>query len=87
LPGSTVHADEATYWHAVCDRLLTERINHEWAYSDGEACTNQAESFFSRVRRAEIGVHHRIAGAYQDANAADMAGVWITAASRMAGNI
>jgi hypothetical protein len=26
------------------------------------AWTNQAESFFSRVRRADIGVHHHIAG-------------------------
>jgi ISXO2-like transposase domain len=27
---------------------------------DEDACTNQAESFFSRLRRAEIGQHHRI---------------------------
>jgi len=29
-----------------------------------DACTNWAEEFFSRIRRAEIGIHHRIAGAY-----------------------
>jgi hypothetical protein len=34
----------------------TKRINHEWAFSDGEACANQAESFSSRIRRAEIGI-------------------------------
>src|SRR6516225_5454706 len=28
------------------------------------ACTNQAESWFSRLRRAEIGQHHRISGRY-----------------------
>jgi hypothetical protein len=28
------------------------------------ACTNDAESFFSRVRRAEIGIHHHLAGPY-----------------------
>lgn len=28
------------------------------------ACTNQAESFFSRVRRGEIGHHHHISGPY-----------------------
>lgn len=28
-----------------------ERINHQHAYSDDGACTNQAESFFSRLRR------------------------------------
>ena len=40
------------------------RINHQEAYSDGEACTNLAESYFSRIRRAEIGHHHHIAGQY-----------------------
>jgi hypothetical protein len=27
-------------------------------------CTNQAEEYFSRRRRAEIGIHHHITGAY-----------------------
>ena len=72
-PGSTVHADEATHWDALHSRYLTKRINHEEAYSDGEACTNQAESFFSRLRRAEIGTHHHIAGPYLAAYAAEMA--------------
>jgi hypothetical protein len=62
--GSTVHADEAPDWDALHDRFLTKRINHQWAYSDEGACTNDAEAFFSRVRRAEIGIHHHIAGPY-----------------------
>ena len=62
--GSTVHADEATHWDALHSRYLTKRINHQWAYSDEGACTNDAESFFSRLRRAEIGIHHHIAGPY-----------------------
>jgi len=36
------------------------RINHQLAYSLDGACTNQAESFFSRLRRAEWGQYHRI---------------------------
>jgi hypothetical protein len=28
------------------------------------ACTNQAESYFSRIRRAELGHHHHISGPY-----------------------
>lgn len=71
--GSTIHADEATHWDALHSRYLTKRINHSQAYSDGEACTNQAESFFSRLRRAEIGTHHHIAGPYLSAYAAEMA--------------
>ena len=42
----------------------SEAINHQEAYSLDGACTNWAEEFFSRMRRAEIGHHHHIAGAY-----------------------
>jgi transposase-like protein len=71
--GSVVHADEAAHWDALHSLYLTKRINHSQSYSDGEACTNQAESFFSRLRRAEIGIHHHIAGPYLSAYAAEMA--------------
>ena len=30
----------------------------------GGACTNAAESYFSRLRRGELGHHHHIAGPY-----------------------
>jgi ISXO2 transposase-like protein len=61
-----------------------KRINHQEAYSLEGACTNMAEEYFSRLRRAEIGIHHHIAGAYLLRYAAGviMAG-GITAASRM----
>jgi hypothetical protein len=43
-------------------------------YSDRNGTsTNLAESFFSRLRRAEIGMHHHIAGPYLEAYAAEMA--------------
>lgn len=71
--GTTVHADEARGWDRLHARFLTKRINHSESYSDGEACTNQAESFFSRLRRAEMGVHHRISGQYLGAYAGEMA--------------
>jgi hypothetical protein len=58
--GSTVHADEASHWDALHSRYLTKRINHQQAYSADGACTNDAESFFSRLRRSEIGIHHCI---------------------------
>ncbi len=72
-PGSTVFADEANHWDVLSAKFLTKRINHSEAYSTHEACTNQAESFFSRIRRAEIGVHHHIAGKYLNAYALEMA--------------
>ena len=62
--GTTLYADEAGSWNDLHSRFEMFRINHEQAYSDGTACTNGAESFFSRMRRAEIGHHHHIAGPY-----------------------
>ena len=42
-----------------------ERIDHGASYSlPGGVYTNGAEGFFSRLRRAEIGHHHHVAGAY-----------------------
>lgn len=71
-PGSTIYADEASHWDALEARYLTKRINHSEAYWTPEACTNMAESFFSRLRRAEVGTHHHIAGPYHAAYAGEM---------------
>lgn len=62
--GTVLHADEAPAWNDLHARFEMKRINHEKAYSDGNACTNWAESFFSRLRRGEIGHHHHVAGPY-----------------------
>ena len=59
-----IHTDEATSWDALHAHYAVKRINHQVAYSLDGACTNGAESFFSRMRRAEIGHHHHIAGTY-----------------------
>lgn len=72
-PGTIIHADEATHWDALSARYATFRINHSEAYSLHGACTNMAESFFSRLRRAEDGTHHHVAGKYLSAYAAEMA--------------
>lgn len=70
---ATVHADEASHWDSLHGRFNTHRINHSLAYSDNGACTNQAESFFSRLRRMETGTHHHIAGKYLGAYAGEAA--------------
>ena len=62
--GTILNADEATSWDELHKRYEVKRINHEEAYSYDGACTNWAEEFFSRMRRAEIGHHHHIAGNY-----------------------
>jgi hypothetical protein len=61
---ATVHADEASHWDNLHAGYEMQRINHSECYADGIACTNQAESFFSRLRRMEVGTHHHIAGPY-----------------------
>lgn len=58
--GSEVHADEASHWEALHAKYLTWRINHQEAYSKGGACTNQAESFLSRLRKMVDGQHHHV---------------------------
>jgi transposase-like protein len=72
-PGSILHADEATSWDPLHAAYNVKRINHSEAYSHNGACTNQAESFFSRLRRAEIGIHHHIRRRYLHSYASEMA--------------
>jgi len=70
---ATIYADEGVGWDALHAGWDTRRVNHSVAFMDEGVCTNQAESYFSRLRRAEIGTHHHIAGRYLNAYANEMA--------------
>lgn len=72
-PGSTVYADEASSWDDLHARYAMHRVNHSVPFKDEDACTNQAESYFSRLRRAEVGTHHHIFGKYLQQYAYEMA--------------
>jgi transposase-like protein len=61
---TVLHADESPAWNQLQARFPMQRINHQQGYSIAGACTNEAESFFSRLRRGEQGHHHHIAGPY-----------------------
>jgi transposase-like protein len=64
-PETRIMADEATSWNDLHSRFGVERIDHGSLYSTTTGVyTNGAEEFFSRMRRAEIGHHHHIAGPY-----------------------
>lgn len=63
-PGTVVNADEASSWDGLHGSFEMKRINHSEAYSLDGACTNWAEEYFSRLRRAEAGHHHHISGPY-----------------------
>lgn len=56
--GASIHADEASHWDVLHDMFPVSRINHSEAYCKDGACTNQAESYFSRLRRMVQGQHH-----------------------------
>ena len=62
--GTTIHADESPAWNKLHAGFAMQRVNHQTGYSIGGACTNGAESYFSRLRRGELGHHHHIAGPY-----------------------
>lgn len=62
--GAVIHADEASHWDTLDAFFPVKRINHSEAYSLNGACTNQAESYFSRLRRMVGGQHHHVSGKY-----------------------
>ncbi|TXM70944.1 IS1595 family transposase [Methylobacterium sp. WL69] len=72
--GSKVYADEATHWDDLEAKFPDAgRINHSEAYSADGANTNQAESFFARLRRTVAGQHHFVTARYLHQYAAEAA--------------
>jgi transposase-like protein len=64
-PATRLMADEAGSWNDLHGRFAVDRIDHGQMYSTRTGVyTNGAEEFFSRMRRAEIGHHHHVAGPY-----------------------
>ena len=67
-------ADEAPGYNDLVALFPMRRDNRGGAYVvEPGSSTNQAESFFSRVRRSAHGVHHRVAGTYLDWYVSDLA--------------
>ena len=58
---------------AFTSLTATDAQNHSAALLLNGACTNQVESYFSRLRRAELGQPHRVSGKYLTAYAVEMA--------------
>lgn len=62
--GSVIYTDQKNDFTRLAARFVLHMINHSERYADRDCSTNWAESFFSRLRRTEIGTHHHIAGPY-----------------------
>ncbi len=63
--GTTISADESNAYNSLHGSFKMERVNHSVEYSgiNGEN-TNQAESFFSRFRRMQLGQFHKFGNLY-----------------------
>jgi len=63
---STIHADENIAYDLLHAKYTMKRVNHRVEYFNlnTKACTNQAESFFSRMKRSYVGQHHSIDSRY-----------------------
>lgn len=74
-PGTLIRTDELPAY----GKLKLMGYTHEVVNHSTEFCTddginqNQAESYFARIRRATIGVHHRITPDYMEEYAMEMA--------------
>lgn len=81
--GSTIRSDElSAYGNLKLRGYLHELVNHSKEFcSDKGVNQNQAESYFSRLRRATIGIYHRITPRYMLDYATEMA--WREDARRM----
>lgn len=60
VPGSTVSTDEADAYDLLHAKYDMRRVNHSQEYrADDGTTNNQAESYFSRFRRMQVGQHHK----------------------------
>jgi len=58
-PGTTISADESDAYDLLHGRYPMRRVNHQQEYRAADGTTdNQAESYFSRFRRMQIGQYH-----------------------------
>ena len=72
--GTVISADESEAYDLLQAKYPVKRVNHSAEYRSADGTiNNQAESFFSRFRRFQIGQVHRITAKYLDNYANEMA--------------
>lgn len=57
---STLMFDGHSAWDSLCQLYDHLRVDHRFHFVNGRAYTNNAESFFSLLRRMHTGVHHQM---------------------------
>lgn len=64
-PGTVIAADESSAYDLLHGHFPMRRVNHQCEYrADDGTTNNQAESYFSRFRRMEIGQTHKFGNRY-----------------------
>ena len=71
-PGSELFTDENSDWNRLAARYILNMVNHSERYAEGRNSTNWAESYFARLRRAEMGSYHHISGQHLSGYANEM---------------
>lgn len=72
-PGSLVRTDESPAYNSYSLNFQHETVEHSKEYSTIDGVNNnQAESYFSRLRRSEYGVFHRMEAKYMRDYAIEM---------------
>ncbi|WP_424140206.1 IS1595 family transposase [Roseomonas chloroacetimidivorans] len=73
-PNTVLLSDEHPAYQSLKELNRYSTVNHKQHYSAGRGLnTNLVESYFTRLRRSERGIHHRLAGRYLDLYAAGLA--------------
>ncbi len=66
-PGTRIYADMGTAFSFMKEEYPMRRIKHMVEFWRPGISTNNAECFFSVLRRAERGIYHHVAGRYFEA--------------------
>lgn len=73
-PGALVRTDESSAYFSYSAHYVHQAVEHSKEYSTLDGVNNnQAESYFSRLRRSEYGVFHRMMARYMIDYATEMA--------------
>jgi transposase-like protein len=74
VPGSKVSADESDAYDPMHAKYDMRRVNHSVEYRSADGTTNNmAESYFSRLRRMQVGQYHRFSAMHLHAYAVEAA--------------
>ncbi len=71
--GTIIQADGARAWNSLEKLFKLIRIYHSYQFASNLNYTNNAESYFSRMRRCHAGTHHHMSGELMLAYACEMA--------------